>query len=180
MKIPHVGGVVIHDDVEIGAGTTIDAGMIGPTVIGEGTKIDDQVMIAHNCRIGRHNAFASQVGFAGSVTTGDYVRCAGQVGIADHLHLGRGCTLGPKAGVHKNVPEGAVFHGIPARPQREQLQIVTAGLRLPEMRKAVRELQTQLRALQEAVATLTAPPTAESDPTPDTATVSASEVADAA
>lgn len=180
VKIPHVGGVVIRDDVEIGAGTTIDAGMIGPTVIGEGTKIDDQVMIAHNCRIGRHNAFASQVGFAGSVTTGDYVRCAGQAGIADHLHLGRGCTLGPKAGVHKNVPDGAVFHGIPARPQREQLQIVTAGLRLPEMRRAVRELQAQLRALQATVAALSAQTESSSDPAESTAAALADGVADAA
>ncbi|RMG37677.1 MAG: UDP-3-O-(3-hydroxymyristoyl)glucosamine N-acyltransferase [Planctomycetota bacterium] len=155
VKIPHVGGVVIEDDVEIGAGTTVDAGMIGPTVIGEGTKIDDQVMIAHNCRIGRHNAFASQVGFAGSVTTGDYVRCAGQAGVADHLHLGDGCVLGPKAGVHKNVPDGAVYHGIPARPQREQLQIVTAGLRLPEMRKTIRTLQAQVQQLQDALLRLT-------------------------
>ena len=80
VKIPHTGAVRIEDDVEIGAGTTIDRGMVGATVIGTGTKIDDQVMIAHNCEIGRHNAFASQVGFAGSSITEDYVRCGGSGG----------------------------------------------------------------------------------------------------
>ncbi len=83
-----LGFVEIGDDVEIGAGTTIDRGTYGPTTVGEGTKIDDQVMIAHNCRIGRHNLICSQVGIAGSSTTGDYVVMAGQVGIRDHVKIG--------------------------------------------------------------------------------------------
>src|SRR5690606_29048644 len=102
-----------------GAGATIDRAMIGATVIGAGTKLDNQVMIAHNCRIGKHNAFASQVGLAGSVTTGDYVRCGGQVGVADHAHLGAGSSIGGKAGVHGRVPDGEEYHGYPAGPAKE-------------------------------------------------------------
>ena len=83
-----LGNVVLGADVEIGAGTTIDRGTYGPTIIGDGTKIDDQVMVAHNCRIGRHNMLCSQVGVAGSTTTGDYVVMAGQVGVRDHVHIG--------------------------------------------------------------------------------------------
>lgn len=142
VKIPHTGTVRIEDDVEIGAGTTVDRGMVGATVIGAGTKIDDQVMIGHNCEIGRHNAFASQVGFAGSTVTEEYVRCGGQAGVSDHLRLGRGCTLGPKAGVHIDVPPGEKFHGMPAGPDKEQIRIHLHVQRLPEMRK---ELQTLLQ-----------------------------------
>lgn len=146
-KIPHLGSVRIEDDVEIGAGTTIDRGMIGATVIGEGTKIDNQVMIAHNCEIGKHNAFASQVGFAGSITTGDYVRCAGQVGIADHVHVGDRATLGARAGVHRDIPPGEVHIGTPAAPEREQKKIVLSIKKVPEMRKQIRELEHHLKQL---------------------------------
>tara|TARA_R110002095_G_scaffold173522_8_gene150901 strand:+ start:18308 stop:19402 length:1095 start_codon:yes stop_codon:yes gene_type:complete len=147
IKIPHLGSVRIEDDVEIGAGTTIDRGMIGPTVIGEGTKIDNQVMIAHNCEIGKHNAFASQVGFAGSITTGDYVRCAGQVGIADHVHVGDRATLGARAGVHRDIPPGEVHIGTPAAPEKEQRKIVMSLRKVPEMRKQIRELENHLKQL---------------------------------
>ncbi|MFN0195154.1 MAG: UDP-3-O-(3-hydroxymyristoyl)glucosamine N-acyltransferase [Planctomycetaceae bacterium] len=146
-KIPHRGCVRIESDVEIGAGTTIDRAMIGATVIGEGTKLDNQVMIAHNCELGKHNAFASQVGLAGSVTTGDYVRCAGQVGIADHVHLGERSFLGPKAGVHKDVPAGESYQGYPAAPEAEQLRTVMSLRRVPDMRKQIRELQNQVEKL---------------------------------
>ncbi len=150
IKIPHTGTVRIEDDVEIGAGTTVDRAMVGATVVGAGTKIDNQVMVAHNCQIGRHNAFASQVGFAGSTVTEDYVRCAGQVGVADHLHLGKGCTLGPKAGVHLDVPAGAKWHGAPAGPAKEQIRLHLYTQRLPELVK-------QIQALTEKVAALEAP-----------------------
>lgn len=147
VKIPHLGSVRIEDDVEIGAGTTIDRGMIGPTVIGEGSKIDNQVMIAHNCEIGKHNAFASQVGFAGSITTGDYVRCAGQVGIADHVHIGDQATLGARAGVHRDIPAGEVHIGTPAAPEKEQRKIVMAMRKVPDMRKQLRELEQHIKTL---------------------------------
>lgn len=92
--IPHYGTVRICSDVEIGASTTIDRAKVGATVIGTGTRIDNQVMIGHNCQIGRHNLLVSQVGLAGSVTTGDYVVVAGQAGIADHVHLGDRAIVG--------------------------------------------------------------------------------------
>ncbi len=157
-RIPHFGNVEVADDVEIGAATTIDRGMIGPTVIGEGTKLDNQVMIGHNCRLGKHNAFASQVGFAGSVSTGDYVRCAGQVGVADHVHLGDGCVLGAKAGVHKDMPGGQTFIGTPATPEQEQYRLVMAMRRLPEMRRQLKELTAQVAELTDQLSPQAAPP----------------------
>jgi UDP-3-O-[3-hydroxymyristoyl] glucosamine N-acyltransferase len=147
-KIPHTGTVIIESDVEIGAGTTIDRGMIGATVIGEGTKLDNQVMIAHNCRVGRHNVVASQAGFAGSSTSGDYVRCGGQAGISDHSHLGTGCSVGGKAGLFGTVPDGAEYHGCPAGPAKEQYRIVMTMQKLPEMRKQLKQLEAEVRALR--------------------------------
>ncbi|MGL4550912.1 MAG: UDP-3-O-(3-hydroxymyristoyl)glucosamine N-acyltransferase, partial [Gemmataceae bacterium] len=90
VKVPQLGWVEIGDDVEVGAGATVDRGTFGPTTIGAGTKIDNLVQIGHNCRVGRHNLIVSQVGMAGSCTTGDYVVLAGQVGVADHLTIGAG------------------------------------------------------------------------------------------
>lgn len=157
-KIPHTGTVVVEDDVEIGAGTTIDRGMIGATRIGAGTKLDNQVMIAHNCRIGKHNAFASQVGLAGSTTSGDYVRCGGQAGIADHSHLGTGSSIGAKAGLFGTVPDGAEYHGYPAGPAREQYRIVMTMQKLPEMRKQLRSLEDELRQLRAELGQASAAP----------------------
>ncbi|MFO1023423.1 MAG: UDP-3-O-(3-hydroxymyristoyl)glucosamine N-acyltransferase, partial [Planctomycetales bacterium] len=153
-KIPQLGWVVVEDDVEIGAAATIDRGMIGPTVIGQGTKIDNLVMIGHNCEIGKHNAFASQVGFAGSVTTGDYVRCAGQVGVADHVHLGTGCSLGAKAGIHKDMEGGKAYLGIPAVEEREQIKLVMSMKKIPELRRQMKDLEDQVQQLQEQLKAL--------------------------
>ena len=147
IRIPHTGTVVIEDDVEIGAGATIDRAMVGETLIGRGTKIDNMVMIAHNCRIGKHNSLASQVGFAGSVITGDYVRCGGQVGVADHLRIGEKASLGGKAGVMADIDAGTTQYGIPARPDKEQLRIQLALQRLPELVKRVQELEQKLGEL---------------------------------
>jgi UDP-3-O-[3-hydroxymyristoyl] glucosamine N-acyltransferase len=146
-RIPHFGTVRIEDDVEIGANTTIDRAMVDETVIGQGTKLDNLVMIGHNCEIGRHNLFASQVGFAGSVTTGDYVVCAGQVGIADHAHLGSRSVLGPKAGVHDDVPDGERYVGVPAVPEVECYRSVLALQKLPEMRQQFRRLERKVANL---------------------------------
>ena len=108
--------VIIQDDVEIGANSTIDRGATRDTVIGEGTKIDNLVQIGHNVSIGRHCLIVSQVGISGSVTVGDFAVLAGQVGIADHLTIGDGAILGAKAGVMSNVPAGARWGGFPAEP----------------------------------------------------------------
>ncbi len=139
-----LGFVELEADVEIGACSTVDRGSYGATRIGSGTKIDNQVMIAHNCRIGQHNLICSQVGVAGSSSTGDYVVMAGQVGIPDHIHIGDQVIIGAKSGVLRDVPSGVTMLGIPATPERDQMQKLAALARLPEMRK-------QLRALQRAV-----------------------------
>ena len=142
-----LGNVILGADVEIGAGTTVDRGTYGPTVIGEGTKIDDLVMVAHNCRIGRHNMLCSQVGIAGSTTTGDYVVMAGQVGVRDHVHIGDSAVLGAMAGVINDVPDAARMIGIPATPEREQKVKQAAFSKLPEMRRQLKKLQRTVDTL---------------------------------
>jgi UDP-3-O-[3-hydroxymyristoyl] glucosamine N-acyltransferase len=153
-KIPQLGSVHIHEDVEIGACTTVDRGAIGPTIVGAGTKIDNLVMIAHNCELGQHNVFASQVGLAGSCSTGDYVRLAGQVGIKDHVRLNSGCSIGAKGGVHKDIPAGETWIGAPATPEHEQKRLVFSLKRVPEMRQQFKDLQKQVAQLTESLAQL--------------------------
>ncbi len=118
-KIPQVGIVRIEDDVEIGAGTTIDRAALGETVIGEGTKIDNLVQIGHNVKIGKHCLLVAQVGIAGSTELGDYVVAAGQVGIAGHLKIGKGAQLAAKSAVLDDVADGVKVMGIPAIPFRD-------------------------------------------------------------
>ncbi len=144
-----LGWVEVEEDVEIGAGSTIDRGTYGPTRIGMGTKIDDQVMIAHNCRIGRHNLICSQAGIAGSSSTGDYVVLAGQVGARDHIHIGDGAVIGAKSGLMYDVPAGKRYFGTPATEEKHQFQCMSLYHKLPVMRRQIIELQ-------KAVAELTA------------------------
>ena len=142
-----LGYVEIGCDVEIGACSTVDRGTYSATIIGDGTKIDNQVMIAHNCHIGRHNMICSQVGIAGSTTTGDYVVMAGQVGVRDHVHIGERAVLGAQSGVANDVPEGAHMLGAPAVPLRQQKVQFAHLSRLPEMRQQIKELQRLVEAL---------------------------------
>jgi len=118
-KIPQIGIVSIGDDVEIGAGSTIDRAALGETSIGDGTKIDDQVMIGHNVKVGRHCLLVAQVGIAGSTELGDYVVVAGQSGFSGHLTIGNGVQVAAKSAVLGDVPDGAKVMGIPAIPFRE-------------------------------------------------------------
>jgi UDP-3-O-[3-hydroxymyristoyl] glucosamine N-acyltransferase len=150
VKVPQLGWVEVEDDVEIGACSTIDRGTFGPTRIGAGTKIDNLVMIGHNCQIGRHNVFVGQVGIAGSVTTGDYVVMAGQVGIADHVHVGDRATLGAKAGVNKDVPPDSRMLGAPATPDREQMRIMMSLVKLPDLCKDVKRIKHHLGLEEDA------------------------------
>jgi UDP-3-O-[3-hydroxymyristoyl] glucosamine N-acyltransferase len=143
-----LGNVEIGAEVEIGACTTVDRGTYGPTRIGDGTKIDNLVMIAHNCRIGRHNIICSQVGIAGSTSTGDFVVMAGQVGVRDHVHIGDGAVLAAMAGITNDVPPGARMLGAPATPEREQKLRMASVARLPEMRKKLNELERAFAAWQ--------------------------------
>ncbi|MHB8969897.1 MAG: UDP-3-O-(3-hydroxymyristoyl)glucosamine N-acyltransferase [Pirellulaceae bacterium] len=144
VRAPQLGNVEIGCDVEIGAGTTIDRGTYDATVIGDGTKIDNQVMIAHNCRLGKHNLICSQVGIAGSCTTGDYVVMAGQVGLSDHLHIGNRAILGAKAGLMNDVPDDAVFIGVPATPERDQWRMWGHVRQLPNMRRQLKKIEQHL------------------------------------
>jgi UDP-3-O-[3-hydroxymyristoyl] glucosamine N-acyltransferase len=118
-KVAQIGRVIIQDDVEIGAGATIDRGANRDTVIGEGTKIDNLVQIAHNVVIGRHCVIAAQVGISGSCTLEDFVAIGGQAGLAGHLHIGAGAQIAAAAGLMDDVPAGARWVGMPARPARD-------------------------------------------------------------
>jgi UDP-3-O-[3-hydroxymyristoyl] glucosamine N-acyltransferase len=144
-KIPQIGNVIIHDDVEIGANVTIDRGALGSTVIGRGTKIDNLVQIGHNVVIGEHCIIVAQVGIAGSTQLGRYVTMAGQVGIAGHLKIGNQVTLGAQAGVMNDVPDGEKWLGAPARPDRQMKRIFIALERLPDLLHRVKDLEKQVK-----------------------------------
>ncbi|MFB0517324.1 MAG: UDP-3-O-(3-hydroxymyristoyl)glucosamine N-acyltransferase [Candidatus Neomarinimicrobiota bacterium] len=148
-KIPQVGRVVIGNQVEIGANTTIDRGTIGDTVIGDGTKIDNLVMIAHNVKIGRGCLFAGEVGIAGSTVIGDYVTLAGQVGVADHLTVGDRVVVASKAGVRQSIPAGQFYAGDPALEYQKWLRQHGAIKQLPELVKRLRHLEKRLVRLEE-------------------------------
>lgn len=152
-----LGYVVLGNDVEIGACATVDRGTYGATIVGDGSKIDNLVQVAHNCRLGQHNLICGQVGIAGSTTTGDYVVMAGQVGVRDHVHIGERAVLCSMAGVSNNVADGEIMLGQPATPLRRQKLQMAAIAKLPEMRREFRQLQNQLTELQKQLALNTAP-----------------------
>jgi UDP-3-O-[3-hydroxymyristoyl] glucosamine N-acyltransferase len=150
VKIPHTGRLEIGDDVEIGCNCAIDRATFEATRIGEGTKIDNFVMIGHNNQIGRHNILCGQVGIAGSCKTGDYVVMAGQAGIKDKTEIGDRAIVGAQAGVHRNVPADSQVLGSPAIPVKEQRHVFAMIARLPEMHRQLRELTAQVAALTAA------------------------------
>ena len=144
-KIPHVGRCIIEDDVEVGANSTIDRGSVADTVIGAGTKLDNLVMIAHNVQLGRMCLIAAQSGIAGSTRLGDGCMIGGQVGITGHLELGNNVKLGAGSGVMDNIPDGEMWSGAPARPQRDWLRATSAFYKLADR---LREIERQLRERQ--------------------------------
>jgi UDP-3-O-[3-hydroxymyristoyl] glucosamine N-acyltransferase len=146
-KVLQVGNVVIHDDVEIGANSAIDRGALGSTVIGQGTKIDNLVHIAHNVVIGRNCLVMGQVGFAGSTKLGDYCVIASQSGIAGHLKLGHQATVGAKSGVMRDIPDKGTVLGIPAAPDKQAKRQFIAIQQLPELIRRMRELEKQVAEL---------------------------------
>ncbi|GLK55203.1 UDP-3-O-[3-hydroxymyristoyl] glucosamine N-acyltransferase [Methylopila capsulata] len=130
LKVPQIGRVVIQDDVEIGANTTIDRGANRDTVIGEGTKIDNLVQIAHNVVIGRHCVIVSQVGISGSVTLEDFVVLGGHVGVVGHVRIGMGAQIAGSSNVREDVPPGARWGGTPAKPVRDWFREMTTLKRI--------------------------------------------------
>ena len=148
LKMPQVGTVIIQDDVEIGANTAIDRGALGPTIVGQGTKIDNLVHVAHNVSFGRHNLIMGQCGFAGSTTLGDYCVIASQSGIAGHLKLGPQATVGAKSGVMRDIPPNGTVLGIPAQPDKQMKRQFIALQQLPDLIKRVREAERQLEELK--------------------------------
>lgn len=147
-KIPQVGTVIIEDDVEIGANTTIDRATTGATVIGEGTKIDNLVQIAHNVKIGKKCIIVAQVGIAGSSTIGDGCILAGQVGISDHVEIEAGTIITAQSGVMPGKVERGVFSGYPIMPHREWLRATVAFQKLPEMQKKIKEIEEKIAKLE--------------------------------
>jgi UDP-3-O-[3-hydroxymyristoyl] glucosamine N-acyltransferase len=144
LKIRQTGIVEIGNDVEIGANTTVDRARFGRTVIGEGSKIDNLVQIAHNVQIGPHTVICSQVGISGSTRIGAYVTLAGQVGLAGHIEVGDKAVLAAKAGVSKNVPAGSTLVGAPAKPMKEWKESNFYISQLQKLYARVKELERKL------------------------------------
>jgi UDP-3-O-[3-hydroxymyristoyl] glucosamine N-acyltransferase len=151
-KIPQVGGVVIEDDVEIGAQSAIDRPAVGETRIAAGTKIDNLVQIAHGVKIGRHALLAAQSGVAGSSTLGDAAILAGQSGVVGHVHLGAGAIVSAKSAATKDVPAGQQVAGMPAVPIDEWRESAVLVRRLPELRATIAALESRLAALEARLA----------------------------
>jgi UDP-3-O-[3-hydroxymyristoyl] glucosamine N-acyltransferase len=135
-KVPQIGRVIIQDDVEIGANTTIDRGANRDTVVGEGSKIDNHVQIGHNVEIGRHCVIVAQVGIAGSSRLGDFVIVGGQAGIAGHVTIGEGALIAAHSGVHGHIPAAARFGGYPAVPMKDWIREVSTLRRLAKKGRA--------------------------------------------
>ena len=144
LKIPQTGRVVIEDDVEIGAGTTIDRASVGESRIGRGTKLDNLVQIGHSCTVGEDSLLCAQVGLAGSSHIGNRVILAGQAGVAGHLTLGDDVVLTAKSATSHDIPAGKVISGIPAFDNKDWLRATAAFRRLGEIQRTVRELQRKL------------------------------------
>lgn len=152
-KIPSIGNVIIEDDVEIGANSCVDRGTIGPTVIGAGTKIDNLVQVAHNCKIGKDCLIVGQVGFAGSVNMGDRVIVGGQTGFADNINIGSDVIFVARAAVHGDIPPNSVYIGMPAVPYQEYFKNEKEIKRMPrryeKLQEQVKLLETKVKELED-------------------------------
>ena len=144
-KIPQVGGVIIEDDVEIGAGSTVDRATLGNTVIKKGTKIDNLVQIAHNVVVGEDCIMAAQTGIAGSTEIGKRVTFAGQAGVTGHIQIGDNVTVAGKAGVTKNIRNDQIVSGMPAIPHKNWLEIMAIFRELPQLKKRILDLEKEIR-----------------------------------
>lgn len=150
LKVPQIGNVVVQDDVEIGANTAIDRGALGSTVIGRGSKIDNLVQVGHNTLLGEHCILCGQVGIAGSTKVGNYVTLAGQVGLGGHLTVGNKVTVGAQSGVMHDIPDGQMWLGAPAQPDRQAKRMMIAMQRLPDLLHKVAALEKRLAEVEAA------------------------------
>ena len=149
-KIPHTGIVQIDDDVEIGAGNTIDRATFGKTWIRQGVKTDNLVHIAHNVTVGKNSVIVAQVGISGSVTIGENAILAGQAGVVGHLTIGDNVTVGAQSGVAKSIKGDEVVSGSPAVPHRLWLKVQRIVPRLPELKKKLEEIDKRLRKIEDS------------------------------
>ncbi|CAM2844036.1 UDP-3-O-(3-hydroxymyristoyl)glucosamine N-acyltransferase [Legionella worsleiensis] len=154
LKVPHLGRVIIESDVEIGANTAIDRATLGATVIGQGTKIDNLVQVAHSVKLGKNNILCGFTGIAGSTTTGNNVIFAANVGVSDHVRIDDGVVLGARTGVppNKHLKEGTVYLGSPARPKDLAIKHELSVNRIPLMRKNIKTLTEQVALLNKHLA----------------------------
>ncbi len=157
-RVHSVGTVIIGDDVDIGAGTTIDRATLEATRIGRGTKIDNHVHIAHNVTIGEHCLICGMVGISGSVTIGDRVRLGGGVGVSDHTTIGTDAVVAAGSGVASHVPEGGVVSGYPAMPHERTLEIIAYLLRQKRLWREMEDLKVKVEALRQSKVEIKAEP----------------------
>lgn len=148
LKVPQIGTVAIGDDVEMGANCTIDRAKTGTTRIGNGTKLDNMVHVAHNCQVGNHCLLVAQTALAGGVQVGDYSVFAGQSGAGEHVKIGARSVIAGRGGAIHDLPEGSFVSGFPARPHKEVLKAQAAMHRLPDMLKKVRDMERRLAELE--------------------------------
>jgi UDP-3-O-[3-hydroxymyristoyl] glucosamine N-acyltransferase len=149
-KIPQIGNVIVEDDVEIGANTTIDCGTMGSTIIRKGVKLDNLVQIAHNCEIGENTVIASQSGISGSTKVGNNCMFGGQVGLAGHINIGDNVSIGAQSGIAKDIKDNQVFFGSPAIPIKDAMRAITVYKNLPDLQREVRQLQKEIKSIKTA------------------------------
>lgn len=147
-KIPQIGTVVIEEDVEIGANTTIDRAALGKTIISRGTKLDNLIQVAHNCKLGEHCVIAAQAGISGSTTVGNRVQIGGQAGFIGHITIGDNAIIAAQSGVSKPIETGQYVFGTPAEDYRKEFRIHAARRRLPELLKDIVNIKKRLKKLE--------------------------------
>lgn len=154
-KIAQIGNVIIEDDVEIGANTTIDRATMGSTIIRKGVKLDNLIQIAHNVELGAHTVVAAQTGISGSTKVGEHSLIGGQVGIAGHLNLARKTQIGAKAGINFDTEENKQWHGSPAQPLKEWMRSSVIFRKLPDVDRKVREMESKINELTALIEKIT-------------------------
>lgn len=147
-RVPHIGRVILEDDVEIGACSCVDRAKFGDTIVGEGTKVDNLVQVAHNVHVGRHCVLAAQVGISGSVRIGDYCVFGGKAGSVDNVSIGDRVQMAGAAVIDKDIPDGKVVSGSPAQDHRRELRERASVRRLPAVLQRMKELQARVERLE--------------------------------